>query len=244
MKKIIAGILAAASVLSVSVTAFATASDKNVSKAGELTYDVAVTNPKVVLDLVMPAKMAATLNPYGAEIVFNGTDTAKNGIISTSYKVTNKTKDNGVYIDATATTTVTTSDKDANGKAAWSVTGSSVTAGTKGACMALIANKTAPAPSSGKIAVPTATAAMTTSAAGALLMDSTAPADAEKKIPAGQTTQKKLGFAAAEGELYLTFVGELAGDDTTNKKEVEWKDDDAINVALILKVVAGPKTMA
>lgn len=249
MKKILAGVLAAVSMLSVSATAFAT--DKTVTKAGEVTYDVAVTAPKIVLNLVMPAKMTAALNPYGAEVKFSGDDVAVNGIISTSYKITNKTTEYGVYIDATATTTISTSDKDAAGKPTWKVTGFSVTDGTKGACMALIANKTAPTASSKKITVPAANAAMGGSNAGALLMDSTAAANEAKKIPAGQSTQKKLGFVAAsasgtDGECYLTFVGTLAqtpANNTDETKEVVWNEDDSINVALVLKVTAGPKTL-
>ncbi|MDE6731291.1 MAG: hypothetical protein K2J77_00245 [Oscillospiraceae bacterium] len=248
MKKILAGVLAAASMLAVSATAFATTSDKTVTKAGELTYDVAVTAPKIVLNLVMPAKMTAALNPYGAEIKIDATDASKvvtNGIASTMYTVTNKTEDYGVYIDATAVTTITTSDKDASGKPAWSVKGNTVTAGTKGAALALMASKAAPTITSKAITLPTTTASWASNA-GALLMDSTVAADTTNKTPAGYTTVKKLAYVAAsdsgtDGTCYLTFVGLLAGEDTN--KPVEWKEDDAINVNLVLKVSAGPKTL-
>lgn len=248
MKKIIAGVLAAASVLSVSATAFATSNTKAVSKAGEVNYDVAATAPKIVLDLVMPAKMSASLNPYGAEINVGVADVAaKDGIISTFYTVTNKTKDYGVYLDATATTTVSTSDKDADGKPTWSV--KTVESGKKSASLAFVTVKGDETPtvdSTTKLLknIPTSDTAMSTSSVkyGALLMDSTKAADTENKIPAGQTSLKKVGFVPAkdteDGKLYLAFVGKLETADT-----IEWKEDDAINVNLVLKVVAGPKTL-
>lgn len=252
MKKILASVLAVASMLSVSATAFAT--DKNVTKPGEVEYEVAVTAPTIVLNLVMPAKMSAALNPYGAEITVcpetakdaGDAVTSKKGIAGAAYKITNKSKDYGVFIDATAITTVTTTDKPVDGKPAWSVTGTSVTAGTKGACLSLVALKAKPTAST---AVFTASAAWTkTNAKGALAMDSKVEANKETGVVAGQTTMKKMAYVAAsdttngDGEVYLLFAGELAGDDTANNKEVVWNDDDAINVNLVLKVNAAAKT--
>lgn len=251
MKKIIAGVLAAASMLSVSATAFAT--DKNVTKAGEVTYDVAVTSPKVVLNLVMPSKMAAALNPYGADIVIDNTDDTKttvtNGIASAAYKVSNKSVDYGVYIDATATTTVTTSDKTK-----WAVKAEApATDGTKSAQLALVADDTvAKLQTKAKGTIPTTSTAATATAQGALVMNSTAPADTSKGLTAGQTQQKKVFYlkAATDADtpvdMYMGLFGALAKDGTKDSKPVEvvWNEDDAINVALILKVSAGPKTLA
>ncbi len=250
MKKILAGILAAASMLTMAVSASATTNEKAVTKPGEITYEVPVTAPKVVLNLVMPAKMTAALNPYGAEITVvpgaNAGDPAVNkstkGIASLAYKVTNKSKDYGVYLDATAITTITTSDAPKADKSpAWSVTGTSVTAGTKGACMSLLALETV-----GDDAGATASKAATSSGQGALLLDSTIPANKDTGVVAGQTKQAKMAFVKAndgsdDGVVYLEFAGDLGKSSST--VDVVWNEDDAINVNLVLKVVAGPKTL-
>lgn len=242
MKKILAGLLATASLMAMTVSASAT-TDKNITKAGEVTYDVAVTAPKVVLNLVMPAKMAASLNPYGAEIKFDdaGTNKSVKGIASVPYKVTNKSTDYGVYLDATAITTITTTDKKkADGSNAWDVKGITVTNGTKGACMSLLAIEA--------IADnPTAKASKAfASGEGALLLDSSAKADTTAKTPAGYTKQAKVAFVKAndgsnDGVVYLQFAGDLAKTQGTN--EVVWNEDDSINVNLVLKVTAGPKAL-
>lgn len=258
MKKILAGVLAAASMLSVSVTAFAT--DKIVTKAGDVTYDVAVTAPKIVLNLTMPAKMSAVLNPYEATIVVTPevkADSAKGisaasavestkKITSAGYKVSNMSEDYSVTIDATAITTVTTTDKEK-----WTVSTTAVTDGTKGANMAFMA--AAAASDLNPTAVPSASAKWASSK-GTLVLDSTVEADKENGVAAGQTTQK--GFAvvpaqtpksadgstpAKPGVTYLGFTGKLAGDKADGTASVEWKEDDAINIALVLKVNAGKK---
>lgn len=256
MKKILAGVLAVASMLSVSVAASAT-STKAISKTGDVTYDVAVAPEKVVLNLVMPAKMAAALNPYGAEIKLSTAEgeVSTAGIASTAYKVENKSKDYGVYLDATAVTTVSTSDKNAEGKPAWGVVPvASIADGTKNAALTLMggenaedfkdatsgANKGPVAPIDSKAATNNTKADQ-----GALALDSTKPADPEKKIAAGTTTQKKFLYVPAEGAAHMAFIGKLAKDSTgENAAEVVWNEDDAINVSLVLKVVVGPKTLA
>lgn len=256
MKKILAGVLAAASMLSVSATAFAT--DKNVTKAGDITYDVAVTAPKIVLNLTMPAKMSAVLNPYEATITVTpevkadsakgisaaSAVTASNKITSAGYKVSNMSEDYSVTIDATAITTVSTSDKEK-----WTVSKTAVTDGTKGANMVFMAataasdlNPTTPATASAKWA----------SGKGILVLDSTVEADKESGVAAGQTDQKGFAVVAAQtpktesaaakpGVVYLGFSGKLAGDKAGGTANVEWKEDDAINVALVLKVNPGKK---
>ena len=248
MKKILAGILAAVSMLSVSATAFAT--DKTVTKPGEVEYDVPVTAPTVVLNLVMPAKMAAALNPYGAEMKLDeaGTKTSKNGVVSMGYTVTNNSKEYGVYFDATAITTIETADKEK-----WSVKQTAAdTAGTRGADIALVAAKDLDAFAT--VAVPTAASKPAAKGTGAdpdqgyLVMNSEQAADKAAGTVLGQTTQKKVFFIpaatgdAAPGKIVMGFVGKLAA--SSVDKEVEWTEDDAININLILKVTAGPKTLA
>lgn len=236
MKKILAGVLAAASLTAMTVSASATTTDKIVTKAGEVTYDVAVTAPKVVLDLVMPSKIAASLNPYGAEIKLDATTTSTKGIASIAYEVTNKSEDYGVYLDATAITTVTTTDTTK-----WAVTGTNTTAGTKSACAGLIAVENVTADP-----MPIASKSATASGQGALLFDSTVAADRTTNTVAGQTKWSKVAFIKAsnggtDGKVYLIIAGDLAKSSGTD--EVVWNEDDAINVNLVLKVVAGPKTL-
>ncbi len=259
MKKILAGILASTSLLAMTVSASAAAADKTVTKAGEVSYDVAVTAPKIVLDLVMPAKMAAALNPYGADLKLDlGGDeedpaddiTTTAGIASVAYTITNNSLDYGVYFDATAVTTVTTSDEKP-----WSVTNTAVADGTKSAQMALVvaedagAIKTIAEDAAG---IPTASAAYdATAKKGILVMDSTEKEDAKTGKVAGQTSQKKFMYleAATPGATdadpatpktaAMAFIGKLAQSSAT--VDVEWKEDDAINVNLVLKVAAGPK---
>lgn len=246
MKKILAGILASASLMATALSASASSytpesyDSKVVSKAGEVTYDVAVTAPKVVLNITLPAKMKAALNPYGAEIALSTANKSTKGIASVAYEVTNSSKDYGVYLDGTAITTVTTSDTTK-----WKVTGTSVTAGTKGACMSLLALDSL---EDDPVAE---TSKAFTSGKGSLLLDSTVAANATNGTVEGQTSQKKFGYVAAATEstatqkIYLVFAGDLAKSGTgSTPVEVEWKDDDAINVNLVLKVTAGPKTLS
>lgn len=249
MKKILAGVLAVASMLSVSATALAT--DKNVTKPGEIEYDVAVTAPTVTLNLVMPAKLAAALNPYGAEIKLDADTTTTNTIASAAYKVTNKSTDYGVYIDAKAITTVSTPDKPVDGKPAWTVTADALPSTADGVKNANLALMGFSAVSAMKTATPAAAnAAASSSAQGALVLDSTVEANKETGVVAGQTESKKFMYikaatdATTPGEAYMGFVGKLAESTADGKKEVVWNEDDAINVTLVLKVTAGPKKLA
>lgn len=250
MKKILASVLAAASILTMTVSASATTTDKNILKPGEVSYDVAVTAPKVVLNLVMPAKMSAALNPYGADIALDKDNTTKNTIASAAYKITNKSTDYGVYIDATAITTITTTDKKKDdGSNAWDVVTTAITAnsGVKNANLALMGFS---AVSAMKTATPAAAGAKATaSAQGALVLDSTVAADKANGVVAGQTSQKQFMYlkaatdATTPAEAYMGFVGKLGDSKTDGTADVVWNEDDAINVNLVLKVTAGPKSL-
>ncbi len=252
MKKILAGILASSTLLAMTVSASA-AETKAVKAPGEIEYDVAVTAPKIVLDLVMPAKLSAALNPYGADLKLSvgadATDPADDvtttaGIASVAYTITNNTTDYGVYIDATATTTITTADKDK-----WTVAAAAPTDGTKGAQMVLAGADDADGLKAIADAIPTASTAFADPTQGVLVLDSTAK-DAAGKVT-GQTSLKKFMYltAAAPGAAAgdpvtpttkaMGFLGKLAQSSAT--KDVEWAEDDSINVALVLKIAAGPK---
>lgn len=271
MKKILAGVLAAASVLSVGVTASAAANEKNVTKTGELTYDVSATAPKVVLNLVMPAKMTAALNPYGADIKLDAatTPTTTNGSIgSLAYEVVNKSEDYGVFIDATAITTITTTDpKKADKSNAWDVVPTFIAkdTGVKNANMMLVgsdtvANLKAIADLGAEDSAFTANdlkskAATNATTQGALVLDSTVVADKTAGVVAGQTKQSKVLYVPAsasgtDGKAVLGFVGKLAetkpattGSTPAPEVPVVWNEDDAINVNLVLKVNVGPKSI-
>lgn len=269
MKKILAGVLAAASMLTVSATAFAASNDKTVTAAGDLEYDVAVTAPKIALNLVMPSKMAAALNPYGAAIKLEAKDTGAATttatIASTAYEIKNLSKENGVFIDATAITTIETSDAPKADKSpAWGVIKEEVEEGTKNANLALMGGASADAfkdVSNNAIDPADESSAAAKSSnkivQGALVLDSTVKADKTKNIAAGQTSQKKFIFVpvatsdTAPGTAYMAFIGKLAETKpavTTSgseapEQEVVWNDDDAINVNLVLKVTAGPSDL-
>lgn len=237
MKKLIAGLLAVASVLSVSVSAQA-AAEKNMMKPGEMEYEVPVTNPKVVLNIVMPSQLKAAINPYGNDFQIDYLNTihTQNGIVSVAYPVYNLDTDYGVFVDATAVTS-TSSTK-------WSVTTNALTPGVKGANMAVTASASEggiPQYSNVKKAATSATDQ------GNLPLDSTIPADKAQGIQKGQTSQQKLAYvpASADGKtpskVFIGFAGELAGD--ASDKIVNWTDSDTINVQLILKITPGPKTL-
>lgn len=262
-KKILAGVLAAASALSMSVSAFAAENEKNVTKPGEIEYDVPVNAPTVVLNLTMPAKLQAALNPYGADIKLKEASapdkddavTTSAGIASLAYTITNNSQEYGIYIDATAVTTVETADKTK-----WTVSKAALKDGTKGAQLYLtgsdtVANlKTAIEKLDGTDAlddsVKPAEGGRSGTTQGLLAMDSTVVADKATGVVAGQTSMKKLFYVAAAtkadatvtpGSIVVGFGGTLAA--SSDDTEVEWTEDDAINVNLVLKVTAGPKTL-
>lgn len=248
MKKILAGVLAAASVMAMTVTASATT--KDVTKAGDVTYTVTAKAPAVVLKLKMPAKLEAVLNPFGADIKLDKAETPTTtdaGIASVAYDVTNKSLDYGVYLSGTAITTITTTDIKEDKTANWAVTTTAVVddGSKKSAQMALVAVKDVAALKAAGAAVPTESKAYD-GTDGALVMDSTAAANTTKKTVAGQTDQAKFAFVPAatadveEQKIVLGFVGALASG-TKNDVEITWYDDDAINVNLVIKVTAGPK---
>lgn len=238
MKKFLAGLLAAVSALSLSAPAYA-ASSKSVTKQGELTYDVSATMPDIVLNVMLPSKIKAALNPYGTEFIIDELNSIRtaNGIVSVAYPIHNLDKDYGVFIDATAITTT-------SGRM-WSVSTTPVTDGVKGANMCLRASDT----EEGIAADYSATKKAATSATnqGNLPLDSTVPADSTKGRLKGQTSQTKLAYvpASADGTtasiIYIGFAGKLAGDSATTP--VNWTENDTINVNLILRITPGPKTL-
>ena len=231
MKRKIAGLLAALSVLSVSAPAFA--ADKKITKNfGEASYDVSAKMPKVTLNLVMPSTIKAALNPYGVGVQFDTESWMEStmGIVSLSYPIVNKSLDYGVYFDAVAYTS-TSGD--------WEVTKTAVQNGTKAANMSLTAANTAEDLADEDNYSNTASAA-SGSAQGNLPLDSTA-AD-------GRTSQEKFAYIPAatadtpQQKIFIGFTGKLA--DSSDSTPVKWTENDSINVNVILRVFPAPKTLA
>lgn len=233
MKKIVAGVLAAASVLSVSASAFALegGDTKAIAKPTTMEYEVTPGLLSVELDLEVPAKLQAFLNPYGATVEVKekiGTTaaiTSSNTLVSYAYEFVNNTKDFGVSIDVTQKTTE-------NGAAKCATAGT--TGSVKNIQMALqCANTVALAE-----AVPSspANAKMTSSAAGCIVM---ATGDA--------TTQSGWGHVDSynettktPGKSYAAFVGKL---ETKNTDVLDWTEDDNLTVALTFKFNPGAKNL-
>lgn len=256
MKKILAGVLAAASMLTVSATAFALegGDTANIVKPGEKEYSIDSGMLSVELDLEIPAKFQAFLNPYGASVEIKEKtttlDATKNDadVISYAYEFVNNTKDFGVSIDADAITTVAGELKTVKATA---LTGTAAT--DKEANVALVASydlaKIAKYGFSGTgtTAIPAASAKMTNAADGALVLDSTVTANTTTGIAAGET--KQAGWAHVKayddtnktpGKTYAAIVGKLSENSTT---PLEWTDDDAFSVALVLKFNPGPASL-
>lgn len=241
MRRFFAGVLSsltALAVLSVSVPAYA-ADVKNVTKPGEISYEVVAKSSKIVLNVVLPAQMKAALNPYGNDFQLNDQNTihTQNGIVSVAYPVHNYDTDWGVYIDAVAVT-ATSNEKT------WSVTTDALTPGERGANMALTASKTEAGIAEYSNVKKAATGA---ASQGNLPLSSTVPADKENGISKGQTSQKKLAYipASADGEtpsiIYIGFAGKLAEDSADTV--INWTENDYINVNLVLKLTPAPKTL-
>lgn len=240
MKKILAGVLAAASMLTVSATAFALegGDTANITKPAEKEYDVSTSILNVELDLEIPAKFQAFLNPYGATVEIKekvGTTaavTSTSGVVSYAYEFVNNTKDFGVKIDATQTTTE-------NGAAKCDTAGT--TGSVKNIQMVLVCSKDTAGILTDAATLPTADKAMSSTANGAILMNTT------------ESSQKGWGFVPAlnesgatktPGKAYAAFVGKLETKGTGATAEVlDWTDDDSLNVALVLKFNPGPATL-
>ncbi len=237
MKKFLAGALAAALVLSVSAPAFA-AGEKTLTTQGEVEYDVSVGYPDVVLNIALPGQLRVALNPYGNDFQLTelGMIRTHNGIVSVAYPVLNYDTECGVFFDAKAFTTTSSSK--------WAVTKNALTPGVKGANMAFTASDTAEGIANYSNVNRKATSA---TSQGNLVLDSTSPYDKEKGLARGQTIQQKVAYvpASADGEtpskIFIGFTGMLAEDSDTTP--VNWTEDDVINVNLVLKITPGPKTL-
>ena len=235
MKKFFAGAVAAALILSNSAPAFADGT-KTVKEPDNVRYDVSIENPDIVLKLVLPGDINIALNPYGNRFFLTENEMVhtENGVVSVAYPILNYEMDYGVFLDAKATTSTSSSK--------WVVSRDPVTPGVKGANMSFTASDTP-----GGIAQYSNEFKRATSATsqGNLPLDSTVVFDSKAGTKKGQTIQNKLAYIPASadgvtpGAVYVGFTGMLAEDSDT--MPVKWKETDMITVKLVLKVTPASK---
>lgn len=242
MKKILAGVLAAATMLSISATAFALeAPDKTkpITKPGEAEYEAGIGLMTAELDVELPGSMKAFLNPYGAEVAVTDvietskTEPAKNadGVLSWAYEVVNNTTDFGIAIDvkkgavATPSTGVT-------------VAAPSTTAPTAKSVMLQLMAATAPSGVKFDGSKGTSTAC-TSSAQGVYVFSSTASTDSFANVAYAPAKTD----AAGAGKVYLGLVGNLGKKDASSKA-IEWTEDDLVTATFTLKINPTAKTQA
>lgn len=244
IKKILAGVLAAASVMAMSATASAVeAPDKTkaVTKPGETEYEAGVGLLSAQLDVELPAQMKAFLNPYGATVAVNeDTDASKivnskDNIVSWGYEVVNNTEDFGIFVDV----------KDLAGKASTGITlkDAAPTAGAKEAWIALVGGKDAATAQGAAAIAPAAKTAVIakakTSEAGVqscLPVKADGSKDSQAKFVYCQAKDKAGTNTMTKGVIGITGI--LAKSSST--AEVEWTEDDEITLSYTLKISPAP----
>ena len=235
MKKILAGVLSAATVLSLSATAFAAPAapdtTKAVTKPGETEYEAGVGMMGAELDVELPSAMKAFINPYGAEVaVEDGTSAAKSkeGVVSWAYEVVNNTTDFGIMIDV----------KDGKATPAATVAidapGTAEAATTKTAALVLQAGATA-ADATTYDAAKTASTQATDTDQGIFVFSTTAASKSKIAYAPAKTT--------APGKVYLGLTGAISKVDGSGE-DLEWTEDDIITATYTLKINPSAKTQA
>lgn len=236
MKRFFAGALAAALVLSNSAPAFADKTDI-IKEQGDVRYNLSADNPDIVLNIVLPGDINIAMNPYGNRffVIEDSDASTNNGIVSVAYPILNYETDYGVFLDAKAVTTTSSSK--------WVVSREPVEPGVKGANMSFTASDTPEGITQYSSEFKKAASA---TSQGNMPLDSTIPYNKKTGTPKGQTEQKKIAYipASVDGEtpgtVYVGFTGMLAGDSDT--MPVRWKNgEDEINVKLVLKFTPASK---
>lgn len=231
IKKILAGVLAAASVLSVSVTASAVeAPDKTkaITKPGETEYETGVSMMGAELDVELPAGMKAFINAYGAEVAVDEAETPtkiSNGVLSWAYEVVNNTEDFGVMID------VKTGYKATPSTGVTVVAPSSSIAAGKNVAIVLQSGSTV-AMATTYDNTKTASASATANAAGYAVFSSTAATSAVEKFAYAPAKTE----ADGAGKAYIAFTGAVG--------KAEWTADDTVTCTYTLKLNPAKKTAA
>lgn len=218
IKKILAGVLAAASVMTMSVTASAVeAPDKTkaVTKPGTAEYEAGIGFLTAELDVELPAQMKAFLNPYGASVAVTEDATPvklSSNIVSWAYEVVNNTEDFAIAIDVVDA--VATTSKD--------VTLASTIADADTTKKAVVVLKAAD--DANNLAYDSS--ADTANGAGCVVFTGT------------KTTQKKFASVPAKtatgaGKTYIGITGALTDID---KLTTDWTDEDTITCTYTLKI--------
>lgn len=217
MKKIMAGVLAVASVMAMSATAFAVeAPDKTkaISKPGTAEYEAGIGFLTAELDVELPGNMKAFLNPYGASVAVTEETTPtklNSNIVSWAYEVVNNTEDFAIAIDVV----------DAVATPSTGVSIAASVAPTDTTKKAVVVLKSDADPS--KLAYDSA--ADTTNKAGCVVFTTT------------KATQKKFASVPAKdatngaGKTYIGITGAL-----TSVDNVDWTEDDSITCTYTLKI--------
>lgn len=245
MKKILAGVLAAASAMAISTSAFAVeAPDKTkaVTKPGETEYEAGVALLTAELDVELPAQMKAFLNPYGATVAVNEDSDAtkimrtKDGIVSWGYEVVNNTEDFGIFVDV----------KDLKGKMTskdGKLVDTAPNAGKKEAWIAMVGGKNnttaSKAANTAPAALATVVAKGATDATGkqsCLPVKANGTADSQAKFVYCQAKDKDGANTMTTG--IIGFTGILGKTSGTNV--VEWTEDDSITLTYTLKISPAP----
>ncbi len=248
MKKILAGVMAAATMMTVSATAFAVEAPeqtKAVTKPGETEYEAGVSVMGAELDVELPGQMKAFINPYGAEVKVSTDETvSKLGVVSYAYEIVNNTKDFGLLIDIKNAKATPSADVALSAPAV-AATGLSdkkvalvLTTGDTAAAAVTDANATAAA----------TTAAATQSKQGVFVFTDGADASKTKLanfayVAAAETAavKKYIAFQGQVGKKYATADatnGIAVGD------AVEWTEEDTLTATYTLKISPAAKKIA
>lgn len=231
IKKILAGVLAAASVMAMSTSAFAVeAPDKTkaLSKPGETEYEAGVAMLTAELDVELPAGMKAFINAYGASVAVDEAETPtkiSNGVLSWAYEVVNNTEDFGIMIDVKKGYKATPS-KDVTVTAP----SSSMAAG-KNVAVVLQSGSTVAMATTYDSSKAASTAATATTAGYAVFASTEAAAALEKFAYAPAKTE-----AAGAGKAYIAFTGAVG--------KAEWTEDDTVTCTYTLKINPAKTTAA
>lgn len=234
MKKILAGVLSAATVLSLSATAFAAPAapdtTKAVTKPGETEYEAGVGMMSAELDVELPSAMKAFINPYGAVVAVEegaSAATSNAGVVSWAYEVVNNTTDFGIMIDVKA------------GKVTPAATVAIAAPGTA---------ETATAKTAALVLQAGATAAEATKYDKAKTASAQAAANGTQGIFVFSTTadnKSKIAYAPAKttapGKVYLGLTGAISKVDGAGE-DLEWTEDDTITATYTLKINPSAKT--
>ncbi len=240
MKKILAGVLASASVMAMSAPAFAVEAPeatKAVTKPGETEYEAGVGLLTAELDVELPAQMKAFLNPYGATVAVDALDTPtniKNGVVSWGYEIVNNTKDFGIFVDV----------KNLKGSIAGGdaeLTETAPAAGEKKVWIAMVGGKDAATAIKSAATAPAAITAVV--AKGATDKDGKQSCLPVKADGSEQSQSKFVYCQGVDGTNTMTkgvigFIGILGKSDATH--EVEWTEEDALTLTYTLKVSPAP----